>query len=289
MSKILITGIAVLDVINHLDHYPQEDEEVRASTQEMRRGGNASNTATVLSQLGHQCELACTLADDMPGQFILQDIKNNSITFNQQFVVKDSSTPTSYITLNTSNGSRSIVHFRDLEELTSQQFDQLELSDIDWCHFEGRNTHETLKMMHKAKQTNIPISLEAEKIRPDIDQLFSLAQVIMISRPFALARNFASAEDCLSWFSNHYPDAMITCTWGNQGAYAIGNGQLIYQPVFPVDPIIDTIGAGDTFNAGLIHYLVQQKPLKTTLEFACKLAAKKCSQYGFQQLGTMHD
>ncbi|VAX01070.1 hypothetical protein MNBD_GAMMA19-1040, partial [hydrothermal vent metagenome] len=55
MARVLVVGIATLDIINTVDDYPEEDTEVRASTQVMRRGGNACNTAVVLQQLGHQC------------------------------------------------------------------------------------------------------------------------------------------------------------------------------------------------------------------------------------------
>ncbi|MGD8712214.1 MAG: carbohydrate kinase, partial [Thiohalophilus sp.] len=40
MSRILTTGIATLDIINQVDHYPAEDEELRAELQSIRCGGN---------------------------------------------------------------------------------------------------------------------------------------------------------------------------------------------------------------------------------------------------------
>jgi hypothetical protein len=51
MAKILGIGIAALDIINTVDGYPNEDAEVRAINQRVCRGGNATNTLVVLSQL----------------------------------------------------------------------------------------------------------------------------------------------------------------------------------------------------------------------------------------------
>ena len=79
MSHILLTGIVVLDIINHLDSYPGEDTEVRAIKLQVRRGGNASNTATVLSQLDHNCTLAASLSNDSSGHFLKNDLDENSI------------------------------------------------------------------------------------------------------------------------------------------------------------------------------------------------------------------
>jgi ketohexokinase len=49
-------GIATLDIINVVDTYPAENSEVRALSQQKVRGGNATNSLVVLSQLGYQCQ-----------------------------------------------------------------------------------------------------------------------------------------------------------------------------------------------------------------------------------------
>ena len=43
MSLILLTGNITLDIINTVAHYPQEDEELRANSQRITVGGNATN------------------------------------------------------------------------------------------------------------------------------------------------------------------------------------------------------------------------------------------------------
>ena len=289
MAKILVTGIATLDIINRVSHYPREDEELRADSQQLRRGGNASNTCSVLVQLGDACQLACTLANDMAGHFLREDIAARGIDFSAHTVLDHGSTPTSYITLNAGNGNRTIVHYRDLEELTAQQFEQLELGPFDWFHFEARNPEHCHAMMLRAKQSGRPLSLEVEKPRPQLEPLMAEAGLIMFSRAFAEARNFSSASDCLQHYARLYPDAMLTCTWGEQGAYAWQQGEILHSPAFPPARIIDTIGAGDTFNAGLIHSLCRHGDLARALQFGCRLAGKKIGLPGFDQLGPMHD
>ena len=64
MARILTVGIATLDIINRVARYPAEDTEIRALGQHRQRGGNASNTAVVLSQLGHQVDFAGVLIDE---------------------------------------------------------------------------------------------------------------------------------------------------------------------------------------------------------------------------------
>jgi ketohexokinase len=52
-------------------------------------------------------------------------------------------------------------------------------------------------------------------------------------------------------------------------------------------PVIDAVGAGDTFIAGMLFSLTNNATatLRTHLEFATKIASKKVYQEGFQGLG----
>ena len=286
MANILLTGIATLDIINHVDNYPTENDEIRASKQTLKRGGNAANSAEVLAQLGHNASLNCTLAHDESGQFILKDLARKGIQVLADTPSNAHFTPTSYITLNTANGSRSIIHHRDLPELCLQHFDQIKLDAFNWFHFEARNIAQTFLMMSKAAHCNKTISLEVEKARldGDIHDLLPLADVIMLSKPFALSQGFISAADSLESFSTQFPDKIFSCTWGSEGAWIIKNTVLHHSPACAPKKIIDTIGAGDTFNAALIDALINKHSIDKSVYIANKLAGLKCSQFGFENL-----
>lgn len=60
-GSILCVGLVCYDIINHLERYPQEDEDVRAKNQSRQSGGNCTNTAKVLSLIGQQCEFLGSL------------------------------------------------------------------------------------------------------------------------------------------------------------------------------------------------------------------------------------
>lgn len=59
--SVLCVGILCLDIINHVDRYPKEDEDIRATHQTRQSGGNSVNTSKVLSHLGISCEFLGTL------------------------------------------------------------------------------------------------------------------------------------------------------------------------------------------------------------------------------------
>ena len=287
MGRILAVGNATLDIINVVDNYPKEDQEVRASSQQMRRGGNACNTLAVLSQLGNECSWAGTLADEADAAMILDDLNEHQIDHTAVTTVSHGKVPTSYVSLSRLSGSRTIVHYRDLPEYRFADFRRIDLNILDWLHFEGRNIDELKPMMAHARtdQPNMLISLEVEKPRAGIEELFDYADLILFSKDYALHNGCHDLQSFLQRMATYKRDAMISCTWGEKGASAIDKaGQLFHAPPFSPALVVDTLGAGDTFNAAMIDQLLRGHSLELALIEASRLAGKKCGRYGLDNL-----
>ena len=216
-----------------------------------------------------------------------EDLEHHQVDFQRCTVVKGAVTPTSYIILNSTNGSRTIVHYRDLPELDLTTFQKCPLDQYQWLHFEGRAVSDTLKMMKFARQQQpqLTISLEVEKPRNGIEQLFPLADLLLFSRHYATTQGYNCASELLQAVRKTAPHTTLVCAWGEDGAYATeANGEIIHAPAVPQSKIIDSLGAGDTFNAGMIHNLLARQPLAQALQNSCRLAGLKCAQQGFDGL-----
>ena len=76
----------------------------------------------------------------------------------------------------------------------------------------------------------------------------------------------------------------VVCAWGELGAWAIdeANGKVLHSTAYPPSIIKDTLGAGDTFNAGVIHYLSQDRSLLEAITHGCKVAGFKIGNQGFR-------
>lgn len=288
MSRILAIGIATLDIINDVAEYPVEDSEVRAFGQRIARGGNATNTLTVLSQLGHACSWGGVLADDAGSVHILADLAAHHIDLRHCRRLPQGRNPTSCILVSRVSGSRSIVHYRDLPEYGHADFATVDLSRFDWLHLEGRNVEETVSMLRHVRRTapQLPVSVEIEKPRPSIEALLPWADLLLFSRTYALARGCADAESLLAQVRTQAPQADLVCSWGADGAWACGRDGRMYTSaaVAPLR-VVDTLGAGDTFNAACIDARLRGAGLADMLQAACCLAGRKCGQLGFAGLG----
>lgn len=287
MAKILGIGNLVLDTLLTTNNYPQEDAEIRAHQRQFRFGGNTANSLYVLSQLGHQSAIVSTLATDDQAKHLKKALEEQNIdTQHIQRFIKGA-TPTSYVLLSKSTGSRTITHYRDLPELDFEHFAKIEIEDYDWLHFEGRNIDALGGMLNIAKTflSNQPISLEVEKPREGIEALFPQANLLIFSHHYAKSKGYANGEELLKTMRSQLPHAQLVCTWGEQGAWCVStSGEWHYEPAQSIKSPVDTLGAGDTFNAALIHHLIAGDSLKQAVHQASLLAARKCQQQGFDNL-----
>ena len=287
MATILGLGVATLDVINAVDHYPLEDQKLRATSRQIKRGGNAANTLVILGQLNHQCSFAGVLAESSDSTLIHSDFDKYNID-TTYCPVSGGSTPVSYITLNEQNGSRTIIHHRDLREYNFDDFLKIDLQQFDWLHFEGRAIDETCKILSHVKTNfpTIPVSLEVEKPRDNIESLFNFADTLFFSQSYASHLGFDDAESFILHTHQKIKTRDIICTWGNKPTIAISKeGELVRSRTWPPAKLVDTIAAGDTFNAGFIDARLRKLPFAQALESANKLAGIKCGQMGLDLTG----
>ncbi|XP_022103578.1 ketohexokinase-like [Acanthaster planci] len=298
-KRILIVGLVCLDIINVLDDYPLEDTDSRVNDQLWERGGNAGNTSVVLSQLGVQTEFMGTLADNTLSQLMVEDFQQYGVHIDHCIYHKNCTPPASCIIINSSTGTRTILHNnRSLPELMYEDFELLNLKNYSWIHFEGRNIQEVLKMIDRvimynreltesSERIHISVELEKPKLEVSIHKVLPKADVVFFSKDVAKAFGCQNGEECVLKFKNDAkPGAVIVCAWGELGAWAIGSDdEAVHSPAYPPAKIRDTVGAGDTFNAGVIYSISRGQSVLHAVTQGCKVAGEKIGHQGFR-IGT---
>lgn len=286
MSKILLFGTAVLDMIASVDRFPQEDEEKRMEDLYIQAGGNAANTAQILGNSGHQTYLCAPFSKDAYSGTLKRLLESHHVNLKYS-VQKRGSTPLSHIIISRDTGSRTILHHRDLPEIVTSDIKNIPFQEFDWIHFEGRNISvfaETIKTAKRQLYDQI-ISVEMEKPRPDCDQLFPYADIIFLSRAFALKKGYRTPVEALTSIRPYAPQALLTCTWSAEGAWLLpprkkNTHDCIHAQPLAISEVIDTLGAGDTFNAGMIDALLKGLPPDLALKHATQLASLKTERQG---------
>nr|XP_043880962.1 ketohexokinase isoform X1 [Solea senegalensis] len=338
--KILCVGLVCLDIISVVDKYPEEDTDSRCVSQRWQRGGNASNSCTVLSLLGAQSAFMGSLCAGPVADFILEDFHKVSIDVSLVCEHAQCVAPASVVISNVRTGSRTILHmnsfimtdfsFRSIDvsavswqvkgqtpcaccvvcpsrgsrtvllsdmnlpDVTADDFSKVDLSQFKWIHWEGRNAAEQIKMIQQVvkfnealpRQQRISISVEIEKTREALYELFPHGDVVFVSKDVARHFGFQSAEAAVRGLYHRVKDgSVLICPWAEHGADALGpDGIVLHSDAFPPEALVDTLGAGDTFNAAVIFMLSKGGCLQEALTFGCRVAGRKCGFHGFDNI-----
>ena len=303
-KSVVFVGLACVDVVNVVQTFPKEDDEHRCLDYFWQRGGNASNSSSVFSLLGGRSHFFGTLAGDTDLKelsYLRDDFAKFNVNIERCVVIPDTFCPTSTVILNKATGSRTLLSVnKNLPELKLSDFqDRMDISSgsVGWIHFEGRNNAEEIaKMMRFVNDFNasrspcqrIITSLEAEKIRlaPGLEMydMWKLPDVMFVSKDFAAKQGHTNMETSVMAFHKKLkPGAILICAWGDKGAAAMATEcGIVTSPAFPPEKVVDTCGAGDTFNAATIYALSSGRSLKESITFACRVAGYKCGIQGYE-------
>ena len=93
-----------------------------------------------LAALGTPCAWLGTLGSDSSAEFICRSLADSGVDVRLARRHANHDTPTSYVTVNSQTGSRTIVHHASLPELSLLDFSssaEVDLASYAWVHFEG--------------------------------------------------------------------------------------------------------------------------------------------------------
>ncbi|MBN8868421.1 MAG: sugar kinase [Solirubrobacterales bacterium] len=128
-----------------------------------------------------------------------------------------------------------------------------------------------------------------EEARESIESVLPQAEIVVCSRLDA-RRVFGIEADDTSEVAAEFggrfaPKAkLVVVTDGENGCVGICDDQVLTQEAIPAEPVVDRIGAGDAFLAGLVTGFVEGRPVADSLRLAAAMGALKCSVAGDQAL-----
>lgn len=249
----------------------QSGRLANADTVTFTVGGAELNTAVGLSRLGDTVTFVSRVGDDAFGEKVRSEIRRNGMDTGHARVIAGAKTGIMF------KDRVSAMDVRTTYRRESSAASQMAPGDIDErlllkhkrVHLTGLNLWIgpgpralALKLMELATAGGIPVSFDPnfrpalasqDEMRTQAVRAAKLSTDFLCNEEEALAitneRDVRSAASALSALG---PRAVVV-KLGADGAIAIIDGAFYEQPAWNVDDPVDSVGAGDAFNAGWIH------------------------------------
>lgn len=280
-----VTGIGqcAFDNLFIIDGFPAPDTKKEISESATAGGGPVATALVSLSRLGVACSFHGIIGDDEAGTRIADSIRSEKVDVSGLLIRPGSSSQVAYIAVEKESGKRTIFWKRpSAEPLKPHELSDDFLDDTDFLLLDGLMAETSLYAARKAHERNIPVMLDAGRVREGMIELARLCDYVVCSEEFA-AELAGSEKSCdiekAVMKMKPFNAKAFTITLGDRGSITISGNDVFQIPAFKID-VIDTTGAGDVFHGGYIYGLLQKWDIKEVVRFASAFAALKCRKLG---------
>lgn len=294
MKPVLCVGDVCVDlVIPYASALQAKNGESVAHAQtevQMCHGGSVANTACAIARLGVPVLFAGTCGNDLYGRFLQGGLIHEGVDCSLLRIDDSLATQTVMLVLD-ARGERTAfafpAHGGAQHAIVPEQFPTDLIDRIGWLHVNGMMFREEpaastqLTLMRRCHEAGIPVSLDVNaRIESKNDPVF--LENLQTAKSYCSVI-FGSAVDEIPLLCDQ-PDSetaalllsengtAVIARSGAQGAVYYCGGERIHSPAFIV-PVVDTIGAGDTFDGAYIAARMRNLDAENALREANASAA----------------
>src|SRR5690625_3431769 len=250
--------------------------------------GAESNFASGLSRLGHQVGWISRVSNDSFGNYINHMIRGNGV--DTSMLEFDDDYPTWLLIKERLIKDQTNVHYYRSNSAASQMdpsiIDEDYFTDAKYLFITGitpalsESCKETIfAAVHMAKKSGMKIIFDpnvrfklvddVEAYKNTLNEIASLADIFL---PGVGEAKFLCGSDEPEKIAAHYiglnEELNVVIKLGADGCFYANKAEQYNVPGYKVEKIIDPIGAGDGFAAGLTSGLLEGKSMKEALEQA---------------------
>ena len=245
--------------------------------------GAESNVAVGLRKLGVpgiEAVWVSRLGDDESGQFVISELQERITVRARKFAGEN--TGISYLNHH-EDGEHFKTYFRQGSAASRLTFDDIEpqLHDVDILHVTGITPalsdvcHEAIfDALKYAKTQGIPVSFDLnyrEQLWTPADAREVFERMAACADIFKLGHDEAETIWGRGWTAEEYAqdfqrwnDGIVVVTRGMNGAVVFDGNNLLAHDGYGVD-VVDPVGAGDAFVAGLLGGIMERVGMKAFL------------------------
>lgn len=259
---ITVAGELNLDLILYgLPEQLAPERELIADRMMLTLGSSSAIVAHNLASLGSRVGFQSRIGDDQLGQMSLERLKQSGVDVSKVRQVSGATTTGLTVILHHQAWRNILTYMGTISELSWEDLDLDYLADARHFHLSSYFMQRALRprvaeLFRLLKSKGLTISLDTNDDPEDrweggLDELLELVDVFLPNeREACKAAGTEDLEEAVKKLSKLVP--LLVVKVGPKGSWAQRGSERFTSPPVSVTPV-DTVGAGDSFDAGFLH------------------------------------
>ena len=293
-AEIIGFGALNVDRLYSVDKIVSHDEESFITDETDTPGGSAANTIVGLARLGCSTSIIGKIAEDDEGDLIEYNLAVNGV-YTNNLIYSESGSTGKCIGFVDKNGERCLYISPGVnDDIKIGEINPLNIMRCKIMHytsFVGDSFNTQIELLEKlSKETLLsfdPGMLYVEKGFDVLKPVLERTDILLINESelrLLCNNDYDDLKELTLGLLDLGIDTVVV-KQGSKGVFAINNSQECFVEAYECE-VVDTTGAGDSFNSGFLYSFLKGYDLEKSCQIGNWVASKAIQGFGMEKFPT---
>ena len=296
-AEVIGFGALNVDKLYSVENIASKDEESFIKGETDTPGGSAANTMVGLSRLGCSTSIIGKIAEDDDGDLIEYNLAINGI-YTNNLIYSETGATGKCLGFVDSNGERCLYIDPGVnDEIRLDEINPLNIMRCKIMHYtsfvgDSFNTQiELLDLLNKECILSFdPGMLYVQKGFDELRPILERTDILLINESelrLLCNNNESSLKELAIGFLDMGIETVVI-KQGSKGVFAMNNNETCEVESYKCD-VVDTTGAGDSFNSGFLYSYLKGYDLEKSCQIGNWVASKAIEGFGMEKFPSLKD
>ena len=296
-AEVIGFGALNVDKLYSVENIASKDEESFIKDETDTPGGSAANTIVGLSRLGCSTSIIGKIAEDEDGDLIEYNLAINGV-YSNNLIYSETGSTGKCLGFVDSEGERCLYIDPGVnDEIRIDEINPLNIMRCKIMHytsFVGDSFKTQIELLDKLNDQCVlsfdPGMLYVQKGFDELKPILERTNILLIneSELRLLCNNSKSSLKELAIGFLDLGIETIVVKQGSKGVFAMNNHEDCEVESYECD-VVDTTGAGDSFNSGFLYSYLKGYDLEKSCRIGNWVASKSIEGFGMEKFPTLKD
>ena len=296
-AEVIGFGALNVDKLYSVENIASKDEESFIKDETDTPGGSAANTIVGLSRLGCSTSIIGKIAEDEDGDLIEYNLAINGV-YSNNLIYSETGSTGKCLGFVDSQGERCLYIDPGVnDEIRIDEINPLNIMRCKIMHytsFVGDSFKTQIELLDKLNDKCVlsfdPGMLYVQKGFDELKPILERTNILLINESelrLLCNNNKSSLKELAIGFLDLGIETIVV-KQGSKGVFAMNNHETCEVESYKCD-VVDTTGAGDSFNSGFLYSYLKGYDLEKSCQIGNWVASKAIEGFGMEKFPSLKD